>query len=150
MKLMEYLAAGALIVLIAALTVQLTVGASDSTMPGRLDDLDSDRIMHIRIREGDTGNQVITGEEELIDELVKIVRGQNYTEADEQQLLSGWSYYVDLYLEDDSFLRITFAGTRVVIDEMKPGSEALDRIGPQYEVDGDVISEIEALYGMID
>lgn len=143
----SYLVLGLGVVLAAGLVLHVlaqSVDRGDEAMA--LLDMREDQVMRMLIREGSTGGKVVTEDPESIGAFLDLLEDLSLEETRDDGPRAGWSYYVDLYLEDGSFIRVDFAGDRVTFGEMRPGYSGVQRLGPVYEAGRDPLPEIRALY----
>lgn len=115
-------------------------------------DKDSSEIKSLLIRNGNTGEAKVTEDRVKIKEFYEIMQNITFIKAKNQRMTVGWSYYIDLYENDDkySWFRITFAKIEFLEYVSKPKYKV---IGSPYYTANDidkVIAKLDELYNSIE
>jgi len=71
---------------------------------------DYDNVTTVYIRCGNTGGLSEVESEEKIEELLKTLAQVEVARSSDQQLRSGYIYYIDIYYGEGEFVRLTFMG----------------------------------------
>ena len=107
------------LMILACLFVLLAWNASRShsaqaqTFPEVID-VNLEDISKVLIREGSTGNEVLIDEKETIATLLDVLSTLEVEKLASGNTL-GWSYYIDLYPDAESYWRLTLAGEKLTL-----------------------------------
>jgi len=110
---------------------------------------DAEGIFLLSIRDGTTGEDAVIEDMEQANEVFELIKGLTYTREKNQEQRTGWQYALDIYGEDEeSFLRLLFAGFSVQFQQYELGTEGRYNAYPgvYYTVDRDINSELESIY----
>lgn len=109
---------------------------------------DIDHVSKLLIRSGLDGKSYITSDKDKINEFFRIMNKAKFTKHKNQGVMTGWTYYVDLYMgaNDDEWLRIGFS--RVSFDKYysKPNYKVVN--SPYYLIDNntEIMDSIKKYY----
>ncbi len=110
--------------------------------------VESSKVKTLLIRDGNTGEAASTSESEKITAFLKLMDKSSFRKQKNPQTM-GWSYYVDLYENEEKYVRITF-GEGVRVEEIiTSGGYYRVNTTSYYSISEDLTGMIENFYGLL-